>query len=108
MSDARRFEYQRMTGDEFRRSMDAISLSVNTFSRIFGFNPKRIHSWLEGNDNIPPWVPVVMAILGSNPMAIVAARQEAAERIVSDSRRDPNELFPYLEKCSEDEEELGI
>jgi hypothetical protein len=98
---SRRFEYVRLTGPEFARALDQIGMVPNAFARIFGFEPKRIHNWIDGEDNIPYWVPIVLAIFTGNPSMIINARQEAAERIVSDKQL-PGVEFPYLERAPDD------
>lgn len=95
---SRRFEYTRMTAQEFRADLDSIGMPALAFGRIFGFTEDRIKLWLTGQQEIPIWVPVVTRILIQVPGAIPEARQAAAERIIRDNVRPQDGEFPYLAK----------
>lgn len=95
---SRRFEYTRMTAQEFRADLDALGMPALAFGRIFGFTEDRIKLWLTGQQEIPIWVPIVTRILTNVPGAIPEARQAAAERISHDNLRPQDGQFPYLAK----------
>lgn len=99
---AKRFEYKRMTAEEFQADMEAIGMLDATFGRLFGFDPRRVRSWRTGEEDIPIWVPPVMRVLKAIPSAIVEIRQEAAERIVRDNENLGFGEFPYLEHDNDD------
>ncbi len=95
---SRRFEYARVTAEEFSEALSDIGMPPLAFGRIFGFEEKRIRQWMSGEQDIPIWVPVVMAVLQNVPGAIPEARQAAAEIIVRDNFRPQDGEFPYLAK----------
>lgn len=74
-------EYQRMTAAEISAAFNRLGLSPNEFCRITGSAYKRVvGSWLEGED-IPQWVPVLLASWLASPQAFEAAKMEAQSRI---------------------------
>lgn len=94
----KRFEYRKMTGEELTRDLRAIGMSHKAFARITGSVADRVKQWCDGEEDIPNWTPILVAILKNVPGAIVEARQEAAERIKLDLSHPDLGEYPYLEK----------
>lgn len=101
----KRFEYQRMTGQELTDDLRAMNMSVKAFARITGSIAERVQKWANGEEDIPAWIPVFTAVLKNVPGAIPEARQEAAERIIRDLSHPERGEFPYLEKEMPDEDD---
>lgn len=99
---SRRFDYTRMTAQEFTSYLDAIGMPPLAFARIFGFEEKRIRQWMTGEQDIPIWVRPVMAVLKNVPGALPEARQCAAEMIIRDNFRPQDGEFPYLAREDDD------
>lgn len=75
-------EYRRMTAAEISASFNRLGLSPNEFCRITGSAYKRVTgSWLEGED-IPQWVPVLLASWLASSQAFEAAKVEADSRLI--------------------------
>jgi hypothetical protein len=100
----KRFEYKKMTGQEFRDDLKAIDMTVKAFARITGSNADRVIKWFHGEEDIPAWVPVLTSILKNIPGALPEARQVAAERIMRDYADPTGEEFPYLKKEADDDD----
>lgn len=98
---SRRYDYRRMTADDFRADLDNIGMPPMAFGRIFGFEEKRIRQWMSGEQDVPIWVFPVMQILKNVPGAIPEARQAAAEMIVKDNFRPEDGPFPFLAKVDD-------
>ena len=100
----KRFEYQRMTGQDLTDDLRAMNMSVKAFARITGSIAERVQKWADGKEDIPTWVPVFTAVLKNVPGSIPEARQEAAERIIRDLQHPERGEFPYLEREVDDDE----
>jgi hypothetical protein len=93
---SRRFVYKRMAPSEFAAALDRLGWSHRTFARLFGFEPRRVTHWCRGEEAVPYWVPPVMAVAENVPGAITAIRDEAANRIISDTLLPERGEYPYL------------
>lgn len=60
----KRCDYARMTPADFSADLKALSLTANDFARISGARFERVEKWLRGQEDIPPHVPVLTALLG--------------------------------------------
>jgi hypothetical protein len=100
----KRFEYVRMTGEEFTADLKAIGMPVTAFARITGSIADRVQKWADGQEDIPTWVPILTAIFKNVPGALPEARQAAAERILRDLNDPKGREFPYLEKEEDNDE----
>lgn len=100
----KRFEYVRMTGEEFTADLEEIGMSVKTFARLTGSIAERVQKWADGAEDVPTWVPVLTAIFKNVDGAVIEARQEAAERIIRDLAHPERGEFPYLEAEDTDDD----
>jgi hypothetical protein len=90
---APRFEYDRLTADQFRAGLRDADMTPQTFARIFGVQLKRVEDWLINGD-IPPWVAPVLRML-LVPAAVAAARAAAADMIRVDNLRPELGAYPF-------------
>ncbi|MGE3307752.1 MAG: hypothetical protein AB7I52_17485 [Rhizobiaceae bacterium] len=60
----KRYQYARMTPADFGADLNALKLTANDFARISGARYERVEKWLRGQEDIPPHVPVLTALLG--------------------------------------------
>ena len=77
------YKFRRMTGAEFSTALNQLGLSAGQFRRLTGASPKKVEQWLSGSEDIPPWVPTFLA-MSAVPEALLAARDEAERRLLSD------------------------
>lgn len=73
----RRIEYTRMTPSDFSDDLKELDLKLVDFCMITGHRYERVLKWLKGDEDIPPHLPVLMALL-KLPGAIDVAREQAA------------------------------
>lgn len=99
---SRRYDYRRMTAEEFRTGLEQIRMPPLAFGRIFGFEEKRIRQWATGEQEVPIWVFPVLQILKNVSGAIPEARQAAAEIIIRDNFRPQDGEYPFLAKEGDD------
>lgn len=97
----RRFEYVRMTGNEFQDALDSADVKLATFSRMTGMPLPRLTKWADGSEDIPYWVPVYCAALKVSG-ALVAMKDEAAKRVKLDTWNEDRGEFPYLNGGDDD------
>lgn len=83
-----RYDYQRMTAAEFKADLDELGWTEGTFAGMFGSTPRRVKDYIEGRENIPIWVPVVLHVLKTVPGALGASRSEVDRRIIRDNRHE--------------------
>ncbi len=70
--------YPRMTKQQFSAALDEVRLTPEEFSWGTGSNEVRVNRWLKGEEDIPPWVTVLCAVLtlpGARGMFVNVARQ---------------------------------
>ncbi|MFD1477023.1 hypothetical protein [Ancylobacter polymorphus] len=91
---APRFEYDRLTADQFRAGLRDADMTPQTFARIFGTRLEVVERWLAGTQDIPPWTAPVLRML-QVPAAVAAARAAAAEMIRGDNLRPELGTYPY-------------
>lgn len=90
----RRYDYHRMTCEEFSQALEDVAITQTSFSRIFGVNRETIVRWASGEIEIPIWVGVILAVIENCPSAVVHARSAAAEILWRDRERH-DEAFPF-------------
>jgi transcriptional regulator with XRE-family HTH domain len=52
-----------MTADELREALAALGYSQRGFADFTGSNERTVRRWACGEQDIPPWVPVVIRLL---------------------------------------------
>lgn len=56
-----------MTADEFRAALTALGMTQRWFAKYVGSNERTVRRWAEGTQDIPQWVPVMLALLRKEP-----------------------------------------
>lgn len=64
----RRYVYRRMPPDEISTALDTLGLSVGQFSRLIGAryngpDDSTVQKWLDGKQEAPAYLPVMLALL---------------------------------------------
>lgn len=77
------YRFTRMTAAEFSAALETHQMSPNQFRRIYGTGGKTVGKWLDGSEDIPPWVAAVVATWGL-PGVLQAAMDEAEGRLLPD------------------------
>lgn len=75
----RRYTYRRMDPGDLSAALDGLGLSVGQFSRLIGAryvgpDDSTVRKWLEGKQDIPAYMPVLIALL-QRPGAVEIARK---------------------------------
>ena len=78
------YRFTRMTAEEFSAALETHQMSPNQFRRIYGTGGKTVGKWLDGSEDIPPWVAAVVATWGL-PEVLLAARDEAERRLLPET-----------------------
>ena len=52
-----------MTAAEFRAALEAVGYSQRGFAAYTGSNERTVRRWALGEKDIPPWVPVLLALM---------------------------------------------
>lgn len=81
---AKRYEYERMTAEQFRQALEQVGLSEGRFARLFGTIPKRVRSWAAGEEDIPHAALVMLALM-TMPGAVDMA-ERVTDSVISDTR----------------------
>jgi hypothetical protein len=81
------YRFTRMSAEEFSAALETHHLSPNQFRRIYGPGSATVAKWLDGIDDIPPWVAAVVATW-SIPGVLERARVEAERRLISEAARE--------------------
>lgn len=68
-----RYKYNRMTPQDMSADLNGLGLSAGQFSRLSGARHERVLKWLDGKEEIPPHVPVLLALL-ELPGAMIKAQ----------------------------------
>lgn len=101
----KRFEYVKMTAEEFRVALHDLDIHPHTFARISGSLAERVNKWAFEHEDIPMWVPPFLAAMAAAPEALIAARREAAARIILDNQFPDRGHFPYLKRAEFDDDD---
>lgn len=91
----KRFEYRKMTAQEFRDGLNEIGMGYLAFSRIFGQDERRVRKWMGGDEDIPNWLPPVLGLLRANAGNISTARAVAADYITRDNEHPERGDYPF-------------
>jgi DNA-binding transcriptional regulator YiaG len=54
---------QPVTASAFRRRLAALGLSQRGFARHVGANERTVRRWIAGEQDIPPWVALVLDLM---------------------------------------------
>ena len=92
-----------MGADDFNAALRNLDMPSDAFARITGSNPKSVARWRKGQQDIPPWVPVLLAVLLDDPGNVVVARRAAAAMIRRDNEHPERGEYPYLKGGGDDE-----
>ncbi|MFC5509302.1 hypothetical protein [Bosea massiliensis] len=90
-----RFEYDRIDAARFRRELAVLNMQPGAFARIFGVNLNVVKRWTRGEQDIPPWVRTVTAMMIDDAGMIVVARRAAATAIKLDKLHPERGEYPY-------------
>jgi DNA-binding transcriptional regulator YiaG len=52
-----------MTSNEFRAALEAVGYSQRGFATYTGSNERTVRRWALGEQDIPPWVPVMLELM---------------------------------------------
>lgn len=80
-----RYKYNRMTSEDMSEDLNTLHLTAGQFARISGARHERVLKWLEGKEDIPPHVPVLLALL-ELPGAMIKA-QEVVDFYIQEEER---------------------
>jgi hypothetical protein len=75
------YRFTRLTPAEFSAALETHQMTPNQFRRIYGPGGATVGKWLDGVEDIPPWVAAVVATWGLQGV-LEAARNEAERRLV--------------------------
>jgi hypothetical protein len=81
---AKRYEYDRMTGEQLSAALAQLGISMREFGKLVGAKPERVQAWLDGSDNIPQSA-ALAAVLLTLPGALELARTYT-ESVARDTR----------------------
>ena len=56
-----------VTSDNFRAALTALGMTQRGFASYVGSNERTVRRWAEGTQDIPQWVPVMLALLRKKP-----------------------------------------
>jgi hypothetical protein len=84
-SMSRRYRYNRITGEQFSQALSDLRMGDVLFARLSGATDRRVQRWMRGEEEIPPFVPVLCSLL-MLPGAIDTA-SEVAQRMRSGEDR---------------------
>lgn len=77
------YRFTRLTAEDLSAALETHQMSPNQFRRIYGTGNKTMEKWLDGTEDIPPWVAAVVATWHI-PGVLQAARDEAERRLLPD------------------------
>lgn len=58
-----RYKYARMTGKDMSEDLNILGITAGQFSRISGARYENVLLWLDDAKDIPPHIPVLLALL---------------------------------------------
>lgn len=91
---AQRFTHKRITSTDFNAELERQGISLQTFTRIWCQNLSTTTRWANGQNDIPTWVPIALAMM-CVPNAMGVARTAAAAMIEKDTLNPHLGDFPY-------------
>lgn len=89
-----RFEYDRMTGEQFSIALKETGIKPDVFARLFGMNEKTVRDILKGQADVPRWCPPVLEMLREEK-ARRAAFDTAALLIRADKDNPQRGPYPF-------------
>lgn len=101
---AQRFVHRRISATEFTAELARQNLSLPAFTRIWCQNLSTTTRWANGQQDIPTWVPIALAMM-CVPGAMATARTAAAAMIERDTLNPHLGAFPYLQARQMPEDE---
>ena len=63
MTNLRQSAYRRLTPEQFAAALEELGLTTEGFAWLTGSNARRVSLWRRGEEDIPPWVPLVCTLL---------------------------------------------
>jgi hypothetical protein len=63
-----------LTAAAFRRRLAALGFSVRGFARRVGANERTVRRWIAGEQDIPPWVELVLDLMENSAVACPTPR----------------------------------
>ncbi len=95
----RRFEYKKMSADEFLLTLDIIGINIKTFSKLTGVGLTTVERWITPNTNkrqdIPIWVWLMLEYM-EEPGGMILARDLSANLITIDNMFPELGPYPFL------------
>lgn len=89
-----RFVHRRITHQQFRSELAHHGITVAGFARLWCQNLTRVKRWANGDEDIPPWIPIALtAMRAEGAMGMI--RTAAAAMIELDRARPELGPFPY-------------
>lgn len=73
--------YRKMSADELRSEMAALKMTPDFLSFLIGVRAQRVMRWIKGDEDIPKFLPVLLAAL-SAPDGFEAAHDKATEMVM--------------------------
>lgn len=52
-----------MTSSDFRDGLARLEMSLREFARYVGADERTVRRWAAGEQDIPPWVPVMLELM---------------------------------------------
>lgn len=96
-----RFEYDRISAADFKAGLKALEWDVGTFARVMGVGLRTAQRWASGDQDIPVWVPIVLAMLFDHPGNSVVARRVCATLLRHDREFPERGEHPYRKEEGE-------
>ena len=72
-----RHQYRRLSAEQLQDGLDEVGMTPDEFCLATGTNRRRLMLWLHGEEEPPPHVPVILALMtleGGREMALQVAR----------------------------------
>jgi hypothetical protein len=79
--------FQRITPEQFRKALLDLNIKVVDFAFITGSNPVTVQRWMAGTQDVPPWVPVMLALMGQEG-CMPLARAVAETLVIREAGHD--------------------
>jgi hypothetical protein len=83
-----------MTPEEFRIRLAGLGYSLHGFARYVEADERSVRRWADGEQDIPRWVPVMLALLEAAPLRPRSTPPDPATRMPRFPRRT---IGPNLE-----------
>jgi transcriptional regulator with XRE-family HTH domain len=70
---SRRYQYERMTAEQFSKALNQLNLTMRQFVRLSGVSEAKVERFISGKEDIPHFVTVLCALL-TLPNALAMAK----------------------------------